>query len=124
MRTILFVDDDTATRELIGKILSRSGYNLILASGVDDALAHLAREPLPDLIISDVAMPGKDGLELLREVRQMTWGQRVSFIFLTARPSPGNLFQEPEAKADAFVSKPISVEALRELVRGFLPNGG
>ncbi len=124
MNTILFVDDDRATRELVSKILDRSGYRTLLAGSVDEALQTLSSGPLPDLIVSDVAMPERDGLDLLREVRRTTWGRRLPFIFLSARPMFSYLAEAQEAQADAFIAKPISVAALREAVGRFLSDGG
>lgn len=124
MHTILFVDDDRATRELVSKILDRGGYRTLLAASVDEALQALSGGPLPDLIVSDLAMPERDGLDLLREVRGTAWGRSLPFIFLSARPMLGYLAEAQEAQADAFISKPISVAALREAVGRFLSDGG
>jgi CheY-like chemotaxis protein len=68
MNTILLVDDDQQVREFLGLALRRSGYYVIEAdSGV--AALPIARHRRPDLIVSDIDMPGGDGASLLREIR-------------------------------------------------------
>jgi CheY-like chemotaxis protein len=68
MKSILLVDDDQEVREFLGLALRRSGYYVIEADAGVAAL-QMARLNLPDLIVSDVDMPGGDGASLLHEIR-------------------------------------------------------
>ena len=82
---ILFVEDDTDARELVREVLERCGAVVTTAASTPGALL-LLREDRPDVLISDIGMPGLDGYELIRRVRQMerTAGPETPAIALTA----------------------------------------
>lgn len=65
---ILVVDDEESVRGLVGALLVRSGYSTTLADGAAEALAHLREGPAYDLVLSDIMMPGTDGLSLLQQI--------------------------------------------------------
>lgn len=84
---ILVVDDEADARDLLAIRLQQYGAEVITAPSVDAALEALtAQKPLPDLIVSDIAMPGEDGYSLIRRVRAMEpeQGGRIPAIALTA----------------------------------------
>jgi two-component system alkaline phosphatase synthesis response regulator PhoP len=68
MKTILLVDDDQPVRTLYGLVLRRNGYHVLEADSGGVAL-DMARKHLPDLILSDIIIPGSDGVSLLRQIR-------------------------------------------------------
>ncbi|HEX8794668.1 MAG TPA: ATP-binding protein, partial [Polyangiaceae bacterium] len=68
---VLVVDDDADARELVQTVLESSGYRVTVAEGTDPALDAIARE-VPDVLLSDVGMPGRDGYDLIREVRRLS----------------------------------------------------
>lgn len=68
MKTILLIDDEEAVRATFGQALRRSGYHVIEADTGPSGLA-MARQHVPDLILSDIQMPGGDGSSLLRDIR-------------------------------------------------------
>lgn len=81
---ILVVDDEADARELVARILRDRGAVPALASSAEEALAALHRQP-PDLIVSDIGMPGKDGFELIEDVRRLTGdAAKTPAIALTA----------------------------------------
>jgi CheY-like chemotaxis protein len=110
MKTILLVDDDPQLRILLGLTLRGSGYSVIEAdSGI--AGLELARKHLPDLILSDIDMPGGDGASLLREVRGNPELRFRQFVLMSGRPDLIGA-QDIQEKADGFLAKPVRREEL------------
>jgi CheY-like chemotaxis protein len=113
---VLVVDDDADTRELLGAFLGTAGAQVYQASNVSAAL-QLAREVLPDVLISDIAMPDQDGYVLLREVRKPGLaGPRVA-IALTAQATRADRERALAAGFDRHVAKPFDPRLLIELLR-------
>jgi two-component system sensor histidine kinase RpfC len=110
---ILVADDNPTNREVIGKILERSGHAATLVNDGEQALDAIERDA-HDLVILDRNMPGMGGMEALQALRLMTRGrERLPVIMLSADVTPEAKREALEAGADAFLSKPI--EALRLL---------
>jgi two-component system sensor histidine kinase RpfC len=110
---ILVADDNPTNREVIGKILERSGHAVTLVNDGDQAIDAIERE-VPDLVILDRNMPGMSGIEALRALRLMMRGrERLPVIMLSADVTPEAKREALEAGGDAFLSKPI--ETLRLL---------
>jgi CheY-like chemotaxis protein len=107
MKKILLVDDDQQLRTLFGSILRGRGYYVIEAdSGV--AGLEMARKHLPDLILSDIDMPGGDGASLLRDIRRDPELKSRQFILMSgSTPNKG-----AQDGADDFLTKPVSLQAL------------
>ena len=107
--SILVVEDERAQRELIVEILERAGHELRAAADVDQALDEIGDE-VPDLILCDWRMPGRDGGELLKEVRQRGLG--CGFIVMTAYGSIAHAVEAIRLGADDYLGKPFEREAL------------
>ncbi|HEX3051746.1 MAG TPA: response regulator [Aggregatilineaceae bacterium] len=118
--TILFVDDNQALQRSVERLLRVEGFQVILADDGTAALNILNKEGVPDLIISDVAMPNMDGFELFEEVRQRAEWLNVPFIFLTARDQMKDLRQGYELGADDYLIKPFEQERLLLVIRSKL----
>ncbi len=115
MKTILLVDDDPQLRTFLGLTLRGSGYSVIEAdSGI--AGLELARKHLPDLILSDIDMPGGDGASLLREVRSDPKLKFRPFVLMSGRPDLIGA-QDIEKKADGFLAKPVRREELLDCLK-------
>ena len=111
MKTILLVDDDQELRTLFGRVLRRGGYCVIEAdSGVNGL--EMARKHVPDLILSDVNMAGGDGVSLLRDIRRDPELKSRQFVFLSGTTDWGSLRNSVEERADDFLTKPVSFQAL------------
>jgi CheY-like chemotaxis protein len=111
MKTILLVDDDQELRTLFGRVLRRGGYCVIEAdSGVNGL--EMARKHLPELILSDVNMAGGDGVSLLRDIRRDPELKSRQFVFLSGTTDWGSLRNSVEERADDFLTKPVSFQAL------------
>ena len=115
MKTILLIDDDQQVRTMFGLALRRAGYRVIEADSGVTGLA-LARQHLPDLILSDIHMPGGDGSSLLREIRRDPELKARQVVLMTGRPDLVTPRKGMEEGADDFLVKPVSLEALRNCV--------
>ncbi len=113
---VLIVDDSRIVRQTIAAQLSREGYDLSLASNGEEALKCLEKVT-PDIALLDVMMPGIDGFELCRRIRQNPKTARVPIIMVTAVAGVDNRLQAIEAGADDFIHKPYDGVELRARVR-------
>ncbi|MFN3075842.1 MAG: response regulator [Alphaproteobacteria bacterium] len=106
---ILVVDDDTRLRELLRKYLSDNGFLVTTAGDAEEARRHLAAIEF-DLLILDVMMPGENGFELTRSLRE---GGSIPILLLTAMSESDHRITGLESGADDYLSKPFEP---RELV--------
>ena len=110
METILIIDDDPAIGDLEQEVLQRAGYAVRRAySGTEARL--LLRELRPDLILLDLMLPGMDGFEVCRRVRES--GSSTPILMLTAREEEADKVSGLEIGADDYITKPFS---MRELI--------
>ncbi|HYL90240.1 MAG TPA: ATP-binding protein [Burkholderiales bacterium] len=108
---IVVADDNPTNREVIGKILERSGHAVTLVNDGEQAIDAIEREA-PEIVILDRNMPGMGGVDALKALRLMMRGkERLPVIMLSADVTPEAKREALEAGADAFLPKPI--EALR-----------
>jgi len=107
--SILVVEDEHDQRRLIVEILERAGNELRSAANVDEALDAIASE-VPDLVLCDWRMPGRDGGELLTEVRRRGLG--CGFVVMTAYGSIAHAVEAVRLGADDYLGKPFEREAL------------
>jgi DNA-binding response OmpR family regulator len=108
---ILFVDDDPGMRTLVTMNLESEGF---LVSTADDGDAGLeAVERLhPDLVLLDVMMPGRDGIEVLTEMRARPDVESIPVVLLTAKATDADVWQGWSAGADYYMTKPFKPEDL------------
>ena len=118
--TILVVDDDT---EIINymRILFSQDYRLITCLDADTALEEMRAEE-PNLVLSDVAMPGKDGYELCHEIKQDIQLSHIPVILVTAKITAENQVEGLSVGADAYVTKPFEPAVLSALIQSQLKN--
>jgi signal transduction histidine kinase len=119
MKTILLIDDSLMLRMTFGKALREVGYNVIEADSGVAGLA-LARQHLPDLILSDIQMPGGDGTTLLREIRHDPVLKARQLVLMTGRPDLVTPRKGMEDGADDFLVKPVNLDALLKCVEARL----
>ncbi len=106
MKKILLVDDDKTLQTVLTRYLEKRGYSVrVVTSGVQ-GLKLFAQDP-PDLVVSDIMMPGMDGLEFCRRLRATRPGQLVPFIFLTAKKDLEDRIQGHHIGADDYITKPF-----------------
>lgn len=116
---ILIVDDAAVTLKLIASILRNEGYKVQIASTAEQALSTL-RTLRPDLILVDVHLPGIDGFELARRIRQDARLQDIAVVAITASSREGIEQEAVDAGCNGFIAKPIEPQTLRVRVRQFL----
>jgi two-component system, sensor histidine kinase and response regulator len=116
MKTVLLIDDCEEIRTTFCAALRTSGYRVIEAdSGI--AGLKMARQHLPDLILSDIRMPGGDGSTLLRDIRRDPELKSRQVVLMTGRPDLVTPRQGMEEGADDFLVKPVSLKALLRCVQ-------
>lgn len=114
-KRILIVDDEQDILDLLRFNLENEGYETITAT--DGLQALESAKSRPDLIILDVMLPGKDGWEVMRELRQSTLTQKIPVIFLTAKAGEIDEVVGLELGADDYIVKPISMRKLLARVK-------
>ena len=112
---ILIVDDSRTTLEVIKVHLMSLGYEFVSAANAADAY-ELARQLHPDVIISDLAMPVMNGIELCQRIRADPELQTIPFVVVTAKKEDHIRRDAFAAGVDGFVRKPIEPARLRLLV--------
>jgi len=108
--TILLVDDDPSLREVTQYHLERAGYEALTAGNGAEALELFTRHG-PDVVVSDIVMPGMDGIELLKRVKGIA--EETMFIIMTAHGSIESAVQAMKIGACDYIEKPFSSEAMR-----------
>ncbi len=116
---VLVVDDEPAFCTVVGEILELSGYSTLKAYGVAQAL-EILRSATPDLILTDIMMPGSDGIGFIRRLRATPAWAHIPIIAISALTLPEDLREASENGADACMTKPFSAEDLRQAVRRYL----
>ena len=118
--TILVVDDDTEIINYMRMLFSHD-YRLITCLDADSALDELRAEE-PNIVLSDVAMPGKDGYELCQEIKQDIQLSHIPVILVTAKVTADDQVEGLNVGADAYVTKPFEPAVLSALIQSLLKN--
>ncbi len=118
-KSILVVDDEIGALTLIGIMLERGGFGVLKAKDANTALAVLDQDT-PDMIILDVMMPGMDGIELCRVIRERESTNNVPVLILSARGDAESVMRGMEAGANDYLPKPILHHDLVAKVRNIL----
>lgn len=111
---VLVVDDDCAVRSSFVRVLRHDGYDVLTAGSGTEAL-RMVTERQPDVVVSDIAMPGVDGVAFLRAVRSLH--PDIPVIFATGVPTLDSAIEAIEGHVDAYLRKPVAPWALRLAVR-------
>lgn len=113
MSKILIADDDALSRKILESTLKAWGYEVIVAESGSEALAILEGEDRPNLAVLDWVMPGIDGIEICRRIREKNMPGYVYIILLTARCSREDVIRGLESGADDYMVKPFYPEELK-----------
>jgi DNA-binding response OmpR family regulator len=116
--TILAVDDSVVMQDLVKRALAHD-YRVLVADNAVDALSMIYHEQVAILLL-DVSMPGIDGLELCRTVRNIPQFQELPIVMLTARDGLFDKVQGRLAGATEYLTKPFDAAQLRQVVGNFI----
>ena len=110
---ILIADDDPISRRLLQASLVNEGYDVVITRAGAEAWHILQREDAPQLAILDWLMPGLDGVEVCRKVRQRTRAPYVYLVLLTGKGRKEDVVEGMEAGADDYLTKPFDPHELQ-----------
>lgn len=116
---ILMIEDDKDILELVHYNLEREGYHVIPTQSGEEALKMLAKET-PELILLDLMLPGMDGLETCRLIKQDDKVKNVPLIMLTAKSEESDVVVGLQLGADDYVTKPFSPKVLLARIKAIL----
>lgn len=111
MARILFLDDDPLSLKMFSKIMEMSGHEAMTTSDADEALL-LATSHHPDLMFTDYQMPEKDGLEVIRSLREQEQTQTLPVFVISANAEEDLSTRVLEAGGQGFLHKPLRLDAL------------
>ncbi len=118
-KRVLLVDDEPGLREAVQAYLEDSGFEVTAAANAQQAFQLLSTAQ-PELIISDIMMPGIDGYQFLDQLRQLEAYAHVPVIFLTAKGMKADRIQGYRAGVDAYLPKPFDPEELVAIVNNLI----
>ena len=119
---ILVVEDNERNLKLLRDVLEYAGYDVRVARTAEDGIALAVKEP-PDLVLMDLQLPGIDGMEALRRLRENPRTADIPVVAVTAQAMKHDRERVLAAGFNGYVEKPISVRAFPDQVRGFLSGG-
>jgi two-component system cell cycle response regulator DivK len=117
------VEDNPLNLKLVREVLSFADYEVIEAQSGEEGL-RAAQEKPPDLVLMDLQLPGIDGTETLRRLRQETLGPHVPVVAVTAFAMAEDKERASRAGFDGYIEKPINVRAFAEQIQHFCRTGG
>lgn len=119
---ILIVDDNVQNLKLARVILSGEGFDVRTANDAEEALRMLSAFG-PRLILMDLQLPGMDGLQLTRQLKENPRTRHISVVALTAYAMKGDAEKAYAAGCDGYVTKPLDVDDLPKIIRSHLVAG-
>jgi two-component system cell cycle response regulator DivK len=120
---ILVVEDNPKNLKLVKDVLTHFGYEVIEATSGEDGV-RLAAEAVPDLILMDLQLPGIDGAEALRQIRDQGTNPGVPVIAVTAFAMNDDRQRAFDSGFTGYIEKPIGVRTLPQQIEDFLRLGG
>ncbi|GAU09901.1 response regulator [Desulfoplanes formicivorans] len=123
MKVVLVVEDDELNLKLVRELLEFSGFETLEATNGLEALAMIRKER-PSLVLMDIQMPTMDGLEATRRIKADAQTRDIPVVALTSSAMKGDREAILAAGCDAYMSKPIDIHRLLDLIKAFLSGSG
>jgi CheY-like chemotaxis protein len=120
-RKVLLIEDEREQRQVLHSLFEGQGYQTISTTLAETALSQPPTF-LPDVIITDVKLPGKDGFTFFEEVRSNERYRHIPFIFITGYNDPKAINHLTQMEAVKYLTKPYEIESLLELVHQTFSN--
>ena len=121
--TIFIVDDSATILMSMEAILNKAGYTVAKAASGEEAVTKLQGGLKPNLIITDIHMPGISGLDLIRKARAMPGLQFTPILVVTTESQQAKRDEARAAKATGWLVKPVQPDELLKVIKQILPNG-
>jgi len=118
-KTILIVEDNALNMKLFNDLLETNGYEILQSMDGSDVLDIVA-DKSPDLIIMDIQLPGRSGLDLTKDIKGNASYKHIPIVAVTAFAMKGDEEKILDAGCDDYIAKPISIPVLLETVAKYL----
>ena len=105
-KTVLIVDDSPTEQMIMVKALNGRGYNIITANSGDEAIEKISSKH-PDIVILDVVMPGINGFQVCRQIKQSEETKDVKVVMVTGKDQDSDKFWAKKQGADDYITKPF-----------------
>ncbi|MBS1196392.1 MAG: cheY1 [Proteobacteria bacterium] len=117
MKTIFLVDDSMTMLLSISNILLKAGFGVEKASNAENALSKFRGNVKADLLITDLNMPGMNGIDLIKEVRRLESYKFMPILFLTTESQQSRRMDAKEAGASGWLVKPVTGDELLKTIK-------
>ena len=117
MKTIMLVDDSATVLLSISGILAKAGFKVVTANSAEDGQKKLAAGTKPDLLITDLNMPGMNGIDFIKEVRKLPAYRFMPILFLTTESQQARKLEAKEAGASGWIVKPATADELLNTIK-------
>lgn len=117
---ILVVEDDAVTTEVLNFLLTEHDFQVVATANADAAWAELQKHPLPDVVLLDVMLPGRDGFEVLHQIRHTPHLASLPVIMVTAQIRDEYVMRGLKEGADGYVFKPFKWDTLYACIKNVL----
>lgn len=121
-RIVLYIEDNFHNRRIVNKVLASRGFTVVEAEDGEKGL-EMVRAMRPPLVLLDITLPGMDGIEVVKNVKSDETIQHIPVIAVTASAMRGDKERFLEAGCDDYLSKPIQVSELIDMVEKHYPHG-
>ncbi len=120
-QTVLIVDDSITMRDMVAMTLANAGFQVEQAGDGQEAVGKLMNGSTPDLVVTDLNMPGIDGITLIREIRKMPALKFTPILMLTTESSDDKKAEGRAAGATGWIVKPFNPEQFLKVLKKVLP---
>jgi CheY-like chemotaxis protein len=119
-KRVLVVDDDVRNIFALSSVLERHGMEVVTAGTGQEAIEKVASDPAIDLVLMDIMMPGMDGYDTMRAIREQPESRSLPIVALTAKAMKGDREKCLEAGASDYLAKPVVTDQLLGMLRQWL----